>query len=247
MGRDAQRDGRQAGGDERRDAAHLRAAAPPGSAGPANAASAKRPRLLVERTDPLGRCQVRDMDDQRVEARPPLGLRRCGRRLRHWWRRRRGRRPSRSGPRPARRPGSAARLRRWPHRRTAGRGWLCAWPARYSARPLSKGAAMSFKCPVSDQRLVLDHVVRIGELGNGPDATWSTRCSRAPRRWPRASSRRWMRIGDTVGARWDDGGVTMPAGLQGSLARIRRGRLDGPVGARKRGRAGAAARRCRRR
>ena len=55
------------------------------------------------------------------------------------------------------------------------------------------------------------------------------------------------RIGDTVGARWDDGVVTHARRVQGGLCGVRRGRLDEPGRARGAWRAGAAAWRCRRR
>jgi len=77
---------------------------------------------------------------------------------------------------------------------------------------------MSFHCPVRDQRLVLDHVVRIGELteeaGNGTvDAVLEGAAAFAEGQFAPLD-----RIGDTVGAKWADGVVTMPPGFREAYA-----------------------------
>ena len=64
---------RQAGGDEAGDAGIRRAAARPASAAPANAPRPARAPASSNTPIALGRCEVGDMDDQRVEARPALG------------------------------------------------------------------------------------------------------------------------------------------------------------------------------
>ena len=71
---------------------------------------------------------------------------------------------------------------------------------------------MSFKCPVADQRFVLDHVVRIGELSNDldiVDAVLEGAAALAEGEFAPLS-----RIGDEHKARWDDGKVTMPPGFR---------------------------------
>jgi alkylation response protein AidB-like acyl-CoA dehydrogenase len=77
---------------------------------------------------------------------------------------------------------------------------------------------MSFRCPVRDQRLVLDHVVRIGELteeaGNGTvDAVLEGAAAFAEGQFAPLD-----RVGDTVGAKWKDGVVTMPPGFREAYA-----------------------------
>jgi 3-(methylthio)propanoyl-CoA dehydrogenase len=70
---------------------------------------------------------------------------------------------------------------------------------------------MSFKCPVSDQRFVLDHVVRIGELSNElelVDAVLEGAAALAEGEFAPLN-----RVGDQTGARWKDGAVTLPPGF----------------------------------
>ena len=75
---------------------------------------------------------------------------------------------------------------------------------------------MSFKCPVQDQRFVLDHVVRIGELSNEldmVDAVLEGAAALAEGEFaPLAEA------GDRVGARWDNGLVRMPNGYKAAYA-----------------------------
>ena len=71
---------------------------------------------------------------------------------------------------------------------------------------------MSFKCPVADQRFVLDHVVRIGELSNDldiVDAVLEGAAALAEGEFAPLN-----RIGDEHKARWHDGEVTMPPGFK---------------------------------
>jgi 3-(methylthio)propanoyl-CoA dehydrogenase len=71
---------------------------------------------------------------------------------------------------------------------------------------------MSFKCPVVDQRFVLDHVVRIGELSNDldiVDAVLDGAAALAEKEYAPLD-----RAGDTIGARFEDGRVTLPPGYR---------------------------------
>ncbi|MCF2514367.1 acyl-CoA dehydrogenase [Sphingomonas sp. G124] len=73
---------------------------------------------------------------------------------------------------------------------------------------------MSFAAPVTDQRLTLDAVVRIGELNGGPDAEMVDAVLEGAAALAEGEFAPLDRIGDTVGARWDNGRVTMPAGFK---------------------------------
>ena len=67
---------------------------------------------------------------------------------------------------------------------------------------------MSFKCPVQDQRFVLDHVVRMAELSNDldiVDAVLEGAAALAEGEFAPLN-----RVGDEHRARWQDGEVTMP-------------------------------------
>ncbi|MFA7585137.1 MAG: acyl-CoA dehydrogenase [Novosphingobium sp.] len=75
---------------------------------------------------------------------------------------------------------------------------------------------MTYTPPTAEQRFVLDHVVRIADLVDDTDivdavvegaGAFAAGCY-AP----------LNRIGDTVGARWQDGAVTMPAGFREAYA-----------------------------
>ena len=71
---------------------------------------------------------------------------------------------------------------------------------------------MSFKCPVADQRFVLDHVVRIAEISNDldiVDAVLEGAAALAEGEFAPLN-----RIGDEQGARWSNGAVTMPPGFK---------------------------------
>jgi alkylation response protein AidB-like acyl-CoA dehydrogenase len=73
---------------------------------------------------------------------------------------------------------------------------------------------MSFKAPVSEQRLVLDAVVGIGELEGGPDSETVDAVLEGAAALAEGEFAPLLRVGDTVGARWDNGVVTMPDGFK---------------------------------
>jgi alkylation response protein AidB-like acyl-CoA dehydrogenase len=73
---------------------------------------------------------------------------------------------------------------------------------------------MSFTAPVSDQRLTLNAVVRIGELENAPDSDMVDAVLDGAAALAEGEFAPLDRIGDTVGARWDNGIVTMPVGFK---------------------------------
>ena len=73
---------------------------------------------------------------------------------------------------------------------------------------------MSFTAPVSDQRLTLNAVVGIGELEGGPDAEMVDAVLEGAAALAEGEFAPLARIGDSVGARWDNGNVTMPAGYK---------------------------------
>jgi alkylation response protein AidB-like acyl-CoA dehydrogenase len=75
---------------------------------------------------------------------------------------------------------------------------------------------MAFKCPQAEQRFVLDHVVRIGEIGTDlelVDAVLEGAAALAEGEFaPLAET------GDRVGARWDNGLVRMPDGYKAAYS-----------------------------
>ena len=71
---------------------------------------------------------------------------------------------------------------------------------------------MTFRCPVNDQRLVLDHVVRIGELSNDLEMVGAVLDGAA--QFAEGQFAPLDRIGDTVGSRWVDGKVITPDGFK---------------------------------
>ncbi len=73
---------------------------------------------------------------------------------------------------------------------------------------------MSFKAPVADQRLVLNAVVGIGELAGGPDADTVDAVLEGAAALAEGEFAPLLRIGDTVGARWDNGTVILPEGFR---------------------------------
>jgi 3-(methylthio)propanoyl-CoA dehydrogenase len=73
---------------------------------------------------------------------------------------------------------------------------------------------MSFTAPVRDQRLVLDAVVRIGELEDGPDSDTVDAVLEGAAALAEGEFAPLARAGDAVGARWDNGVVTMPEGYK---------------------------------
>jgi len=73
---------------------------------------------------------------------------------------------------------------------------------------------MSFTAPVSDQRLTLNAVVRIGELEGGPDSEMVDAVLEGAAALAEGEFAPLSRVGDTVGARWDNGLVTTPKGFR---------------------------------
>ena len=73
---------------------------------------------------------------------------------------------------------------------------------------------MSFTAPVRDQRLVLDNVVRIGELPGAPDSEMVDAVLEGAAQLAEGEFAPLLRVGDVVGARWDNGRVTMPEGFK---------------------------------
>jgi alkylation response protein AidB-like acyl-CoA dehydrogenase len=73
---------------------------------------------------------------------------------------------------------------------------------------------MSFTAPVSDQRLTLNAVVGIGDLKGGPDAEMVDAVLEGAAALAEGEFAPLARIGDSVGARWDNGAVVMPAGYK---------------------------------
>ena len=91
---------------------------------------------------------------------------------------------------------------------------------------------MTYAPPLAEQRFVLDTVTRIAELGVDDeivDAILEGAGAFAVGEFAPLN-----RIGDTVGARWDDGRVTMPAGYRAAWAKFIEGGwgcLDAPESA----------------
>ncbi|WP_037501052.1 acyl-CoA dehydrogenase family protein [Sphingomonas jaspsi] len=73
---------------------------------------------------------------------------------------------------------------------------------------------MSFSAPVRDQRLVLDAVVGIGSFDGGPEADMIDAVLEGAAQFSEGEFAPLSRIGDTVGARWNNGAVTMPEGYR---------------------------------
>ncbi len=71
---------------------------------------------------------------------------------------------------------------------------------------------MTFHCPVRDQRLVLDHVVRIGEISNDLEMVGAVLDGAA--QLAEGQFAPLDRIGDTVGSRMIDGKVITPDGFK---------------------------------
>ncbi|NUT01829.1 MAG: acyl-CoA dehydrogenase [Sphingomonas sp.] len=84
---------------------------------------------------------------------------------------------------------------------------------------------MSFACPVSDQRLVLNHVVRIGELARSnrfAEATEETvdALLHAAAEFAEGELAPLNEIGDRQASRWKDGAVTTPPGFREAYAKF---------------------------
>ena len=73
---------------------------------------------------------------------------------------------------------------------------------------------MSFTAPVSDQRHVLREVVRVGELAGADDLELVDGVIDGAAAFAQGEFAPLDRIGDTVGAQWDNGAVRMPAGFK---------------------------------
>ena len=84
---------------------------------------------------------------------------------------------------------------------------------------------MSFACPVSDQRLVLDHVVRIAELAKSnrfAEATSDTvdAVLHAAAEYAEGEVAPLNEVGDRQPSRWVDGAVTTPPGFREAYAKF---------------------------
>jgi alkylation response protein AidB-like acyl-CoA dehydrogenase len=96
---------------------------------------------------------------------------------------------------------------------------------------------MSFACPVSDQRLVLDHVVRIADLAKSnrfaeatPDVVDAL--LQAAAEFAEGELAPLNEIGDRQASRWTNGAVSTPEGWRGAYAKFVEGGwmgLSGPV------------------
>jgi len=96
---------------------------------------------------------------------------------------------------------------------------------------------MSFACPVSDQRLVLDHVVRVSELARSnrfaeatPDMVDAV--LQAAAEFAEGELAPLNEVGDRQASRWNDGAVTTPDGWREAYAKFVEGGwmgLSGPV------------------
>jgi 3-(methylthio)propanoyl-CoA dehydrogenase len=73
---------------------------------------------------------------------------------------------------------------------------------------------MSFTAPVREQRLVLDAVVQVGDLDRGPDSETVDAVLEGAAALAEGEFAPLARSGDAVGARWDNGIVTMPDGYR---------------------------------
>jgi alkylation response protein AidB-like acyl-CoA dehydrogenase len=71
---------------------------------------------------------------------------------------------------------------------------------------------MTYAPPITEQRFVLDHVVRIGELVDDPDLVGAI--VEGAGAFAAGEYAPLSRIGDEIGARWADGVVTMPEGFK---------------------------------
>jgi alkylation response protein AidB-like acyl-CoA dehydrogenase len=73
---------------------------------------------------------------------------------------------------------------------------------------------MSFTAPVREQRLILEEVARVGELEGGPDGDTIDAVLEGAAALAEGEFAPLLRTGDTIGARWDNGIVTMPDGYK---------------------------------
>ena len=77
---------------------------------------------------------------------------------------------------------------------------------------------MSFTAPISDQRLVLDAIAGVSELAGGPDGEMVAAVLEGAAAFAQGEFAPLDRIGDTIGARWDNGAVRMPDGFKAAYA-----------------------------
>jgi 3-(methylthio)propanoyl-CoA dehydrogenase len=91
---------------------------------------------------------------------------------------------------------------------------------------------MTYRCPVPDQRFILDHVVKIGELVDDSDLVDAVLDGAA--QLAEGEFAPLARLGDTVGAKWDNGIVRMPDGYKAAYQAFVEGgwmTLSAPEGA----------------
>ena len=84
---------------------------------------------------------------------------------------------------------------------------------------------MSFACPVADQRLVLDHVVRLPELARSNRFAEATpevvnAVLEGAAEFAQGELATLNESGDREGSRWSDGAVTTPAGFREAYAKF---------------------------
>ena len=84
---------------------------------------------------------------------------------------------------------------------------------------------MSFACPVADQRLVLNHVVRVPELAKSnrfAEATADTvdALLEAAASFAESELAPLNEVGDRETSRWNDGAVTTPNGFREAYAKF---------------------------
>ncbi|HTG78720.1 MAG TPA: acyl-CoA dehydrogenase family protein [Sphingomicrobium sp.] len=77
---------------------------------------------------------------------------------------------------------------------------------------------MSYTAPVSEQRLALNAVAQVSELDGGPDAEMVDAVLEGAAALAEGEFAPLLRAGDTIGARWDNGIVTMPPGFRQAWA-----------------------------
>ncbi len=79
---------------------------------------------------------------------------------------------------------------------------------------------MSFTAPVRDQRMLLAAISEMGGAGEGPDSDIVDAVLEGAAAFAEGVFAPLDRIGDTIGARWDNGVVTMPEGFRAAYAQF---------------------------
>ena len=79
---------------------------------------------------------------------------------------------------------------------------------------------MSFTAPVSDQRLLLDEIAALGHVPDGPDSDIVDAVLEGAAQFAGGVFAPLDRIGDTIGARWDNGVVRTPDGFRAAYAQF---------------------------